>query len=86
MKLTTSARARLYAITGVACIIWLVQTLIEAHGDGTLFSWATIVLALCLIVVSVYCVANAVRDWNADARGTRRTDIRDNGGNTGGRT
>ncbi len=42
MKLTTSGRARLYAITSASCIIWLVQSVIEANEDGTLFSYATI--------------------------------------------
>ena len=52
MKLTTSGRARLYAITSASCIIWLVQSVIEANEDGTLFSYATIILSLCLVFVS----------------------------------
>ena len=64
MKLTTSGRARLYAITSASCIIWLVQSVIEANEDGTLFSYATIILSLCLVFVSGYCAFNAIRDWN----------------------
>lgn len=64
MKLTTSGRARLYAITSTSCIVWLIQSVIEANEDGTLFSYATIILSLCLVFVSGYCAFNAIRDWN----------------------
>ncbi|ETY72296.1 hypothetical protein [Bifidobacterium moukalabense] len=71
MKLTTSGRARLYAITSVACIIWLVQSVIEANADGTLFSYATIILSLCLAFVSGYCAFNAIRYWNVKDKESR---------------
>lgn len=67
MKLNDTARARLYALTCIACAIWLVQTCVEANAAGDLFSWSNIVFGACLAIVTVYCGVNAVRGWTTDA-------------------
>ena len=51
MKLTARSTSRMYALTCLACVIWLWQSLVEANNDGSLFNWATIVFSLCLLVV-----------------------------------
>ncbi|MUH59293.1 carbon starvation protein [Bifidobacterium sp. GSD1FS] len=53
----------MYALTSVACAIWLVQTCVEANANGDLLSWSNIIFALCLTIVTVYCAVNAVRGW-----------------------
>lgn len=65
MEFNTRTRARLYAFTCLACLAWLVQTVVQAYGDGTLLTWPTAILALCLIVVVGYTGYNAVAGWNA---------------------
>ena len=65
-KLNTRATARLYAITCVACIVWLAQSLVEAESDGTIGHWSTIVFALCLLVVIAWTGYNAFTGWNKD--------------------
>ena len=69
MELTETHRARLYALTAVACVIWLVQSLMEAHGDGSLFTWPTVVFSLCLAVVIVYTSYSAIKGWSANDDG-----------------
>lgn len=64
MKIDSAARARLYALTAIACAIWLVQTCVEANAAGDLFSWSNILFSICLIVVTGYCGVNAVLGWN----------------------
>lgn len=72
MKLNDAARARMYALTSVACAIWLVQTCVEANTTGDLFSWSNIIFAICLVAVTVYCGINAVLGWNVkDQDGSR---------------
>lgn len=64
MNITSAARARLYALTAVACAIWLVQTCVEANNAGELFSWSNVIFSICLIIVTGYCAVNAVLGWN----------------------
>ena len=68
MELTQIHRARLYALTAVACTIWLIQSLIEAYSDGSLLTWPTIVFSLCLLVVIGYTGYCAVKDWSPTER------------------
>lgn len=65
MKLTARSTSRMYALTCLACVIWLWQSLVEANNDGSLFNWATIVFSLCLLVVIGWSGWNAVTGWNA---------------------
>ena len=65
MKLTARSTSRMYALTCLACVIWLWQSLVEANNDGSLFNWATIVFSLCLLVVIGWSGWNAVAGWNA---------------------
>lgn len=37
MKLTARSTSRMYALTCLACVIWLWQSLVEANNDGSLF-------------------------------------------------
>ena len=39
MKLTARSTSRMYALTCLACVIWLWQSLVEANNDGSLFNW-----------------------------------------------
>lgn len=64
MKIDSAARARLYALTAVACAIWLVQSSVEANKVGQLFTWSNIIFSICLAFVIVYCAVNAVLGWN----------------------
>mgnify|MGYP006875987266 CR=1 FL=1 len=66
MKLTARSTSRMYALTCLACVIWLWQSLVEANNDGSLFNWATIVFSLCLLVVIGWS------GWNASPGGTPR--------------
>ena len=59
MQLNERARARLYALTALACVLWLGQSLYEANKDGSLTSWATWVFAACLLVVIGWTGYNA---------------------------
>lgn len=79
MKLNKQSTARLYALTCVACVVWLVQSLMEANSDGSLTNWATIVFSLCLLVVIGWTGYNAISGWNA------KDDDEDDGANGDGK-
>ncbi|KFI65451.1 hypothetical protein [Bifidobacterium catenulatum] len=64
MRLNTHSTARLYALTCLACVIWLAQSLMQAQADGSLLDWSTIVFSLCLLVVIGWCARCAVVGWN----------------------
>lgn len=68
MKIAKAQRAKLYAITALASAIWLVQSLMQAHDDGTLTHWSTIVFSICLLAVIGYTAYCAVTDWGATER------------------
>ena len=42
MKLTARSTSRMYALTCLACVIWLWQSLVEANKDGSQFNWAAV--------------------------------------------
>ncbi|NEG56097.1 hypothetical protein GFD21_10100 [Bifidobacterium sp. SMA15] len=65
MNLGKRSSARLYALTCLACVAWLIQSLVQASDDGSLANWATIVFSLCLLVVIGWTGYCAVTGWNA---------------------
>ena len=69
MNINSTARARLYALTAVACAIWLFQNCVEVNASGDLLSWSNIILSICLIVTG-YCAVNAVLGWNTKSADT----------------
>ena len=73
MKLTARSTSRMYALTCLACVIWLWQSLVEANNDGSLFNWATIVFSLCLLVVI---------GWNAKETEAATAGAKDDEGST----
>jgi F0F1-type ATP synthase membrane subunit b/b' len=50
-NLTDKAQSRLYALTSLACIVWLVQSSIEASNDGSIWTLWNIFFSICLLVV-----------------------------------
>lgn len=66
MKLTEQTRARMYALTALACVVWLVQSLVEAAHSSSLLSWPNVVFSICLLVVIGYTGYCAVTGWNAE--------------------
>ena len=92
MKLTARSTSRMYALTCLACVIWLWQSLVEANNDGSLFNWATndgslfnwatIVFSLCLLVVIGWSGWNAVAGWNAKETEAATAGAKDDEGST----
>lgn len=58
--MTEKAQSRLYALTALACVIWLVQSTIEAVGDGTMWSIWNLFFTLALLIVIGWTGFNAV--------------------------
>ena len=82
MKLTARSTSRMYALTCLACVIWLWQSLVEANNDRSLFNWATIVFSLCLLVVIGWSGWNAVAGWNAKETEAATAGAKDDEGST----
>ena len=72
MNINSTARARLYALTAVACAIWLFQNCVEANASVDLLRSTNIIHNICLIIVTGYCAVNA-----APGRNTKSADTED---------
>ncbi|MFC2346837.1 MAG: hypothetical protein ACFNLK_03890 [Scardovia wiggsiae] len=68
--MSDTAKNRLYALTCIACIAWLVQSIHEYVKHGTLISYGSIIFIVCLLTVIIYTGINALRGF---VRGTART-------------
>lgn len=58
--MTEKAQSRLYALTALACIIWLVQSTVEAVNDGSMWSIWNLFFTLALLIVIGWTGFNAV--------------------------
>jgi hypothetical protein len=56
-------RMRLYALTCVACVAWLAQTVTSASKDGTLASAPSIILIVCIAIAVLYTGFSAAQLW-----------------------
>ena len=57
------SRMMLYALTAVACVIWIWQSAKEAMADGTMISTSNIIFLVCIGIAAVYCAVNALILW-----------------------
>lgn len=57
------SRMMLYALTSLACVVWVYQSVKESMADGTLLSVSTIIFLVCIGIAAVYCAANALILW-----------------------
>ncbi|MCH4160150.1 carbon starvation protein [Bifidobacterium sp.] len=74
MKLNASAQAKLYAMTALACGIWLIQSLYESTQDGSLTAWSTLVFSACLLVVILHSARQAVLGMKAVRKSQEEED------------
>jgi hypothetical protein len=63
--MNAKSKSRLYVLTALACIVWLVQTLYEAAQKNQLLYWPNIIFSVCLLVVIGYTGYCGIKDWNA---------------------
>ena len=61
-------RMRLYALTCIACIAWLAQSVTSALKDGTLTTAPSIILIICIAEAVLYTGFNAAQLWIAQGR------------------
>lgn len=57
------SRMMLYALTAVACVVWIWQSVQESMTDGTMISTSNIIFLVCIGIAAVYCAANALILW-----------------------
>lgn len=57
------SRMMLYALTAVACVIWIWQSVKESMNDGTIISTSNIIFLVCIGIAAIYCAANALILW-----------------------
>ena len=55
------SRMMLYALTAVACVMWIWQSVKESMNDGTIISTSNIIFLVC--IAAIYCAANALILW-----------------------
>ncbi len=53
----------LYALTAVACVMWIWQSVKESMNDGTIISTSNIIFLVCIGIAAIYCAANALILW-----------------------
>ncbi|WP_240542297.1 hypothetical protein [Bifidobacterium felsineum] len=57
------SRMMLYALTSVACVVWIYQSVKESMLDGTIISTSNIIFLICIGIAAIYCAANALIIW-----------------------
>lgn len=57
------SRMMLYALTALACVVWIWQSVQESMADGTMISTSNIIFLVCIGIAAVYCAANALMLW-----------------------
>lgn len=57
------SRMMLYALTAVACVMWIWQSVKESMNDGTIISTSNIIFLVCIGIAAIYCAANALILW-----------------------
>lgn len=67
-------RMRLYALTCVACIAWLAQSVVSALKDGTLTTAPSIILIVCIAVAVLYTGFSAAQLWVAQGKSRNNDD------------
>lgn len=58
-----SFRMRLYALTCIACIAWLAQSVSSDLKDGTLATAPSIILIVCIAIAVLYTGISAAQLW-----------------------
>ena len=76
------SRMMLYALTAVACVMWIWQSVKESMNDGTIISTSNIIFLVCIGLAAIYCAANALILWwrqpgKGDAADDDETDSTD---------
>ncbi|PJM79366.1 hypothetical protein [Bifidobacterium scaligerum] len=57
------SRMMLYALTALACVVWIWQSVQESMADGTMISTSNIIFLVCIGIAAIYCAANALMLW-----------------------
>lgn len=57
------SRMMLYALTALACVVWIYQSVKESMADGTIISTSNIIFLVCIGIAALYCAANALMLW-----------------------
>ena len=57
------SRMMLYALTAVACVMWIWQSVKESMNDGTIISTSNIIFSGMHCIAAIYCAANALILW-----------------------
>lgn len=76
------SRMMLYALTAVACVMWIWQSVKESMNDGTIISTSNIIFLVCIGIAAIYCATNALILWwrqpgKDDAADDDKTDSTD---------
>lgn len=66
-ELSGKSKARLYGLTAISCLLWLIQTLHDTIvSHQVIFSISNIVFYLCLIIVIAYSAHSAYSFWKSN--------------------
>ena len=82
MKLTARSTSRMYALTCLACVIWLWQSLVEANNDGLAVQLGHYCLLAVLARWSSDGVVGMRRGWNAKETEAATAGAKDDEGST----
>lgn len=66
VTMSEKSKTRLYLLTCIACVLWLIQVVNEYVHDGTLLTAPSIIFILCILVAIIYTGVNAFQGWRAE--------------------
>jgi len=57
------AKMRLYALTSIACLVWLVEAMVRDYKNGQMWSLQSIIFYTCMFIVILYTAFSALQIW-----------------------
>ncbi|WP_051263297.1 hypothetical protein [Tuberibacillus calidus] len=57
------AKMRLYALTSIACLVWLVEAMVRDYKNGQMSSVLSIIFYACMLIVILYTAYSALQIW-----------------------
>lgn len=67
---TSSNRSRgfLYAVTNIACLIWLITSVVDFNKKGTITHWSSILFIVCIVLILILTAWQTIVAFYADVK------------------
>ncbi|MFV0556495.1 MAG: hypothetical protein ACK5LM_05290 [Lactovum sp.] len=72
MEMTDKAKSRLYALTSIACGVWLIQAVMKAVEQGQFWSYLNLIFYFSMLIVISYTSYSAYELWKLEKKSEKK--------------